>query len=324
MPGTQRHLTLRFLAAPMDGNTEGRVEGGLVLEWIDKAGYAAAVAWSGQYCFTAYVGNVRFSRPVLVGDMVEVQARIVHTGRTSMHIVCTVSSGSPRSEERAVTCQCLMVFVATDENGHPSEVAAFEPTDDWEREQQQIAVRRINGRREIEADMADQVYTEATASLRRTLRFLAKPTDVNWGGKVHGGSVMQWIDEAANLVAEQWHQGPAIAVFAGGVRFYRPIQIGHLVEVEARLIHTGHSSMHVSVHVRSGDPRSGGEMHTTTHCLMVLVALDPTGSRKVAVRSWNPTLPEDLALQSHAKRLIDIREQIARTAPREVPRTAEG
>lgn len=77
--------------------------------------------------------------------------------------------------------------------------------------------------------------------------------------------------------------------------------------------------MHVSVHVRSGDPRSGGEMHTTTHCLMVLVALDPTGSRKVAVRSWNPTLPEDLALQSHAKRLIDICEQIARTAPREVP-----
>lgn len=323
MPGIQRHITLRFLAAPMDGNTEGRVEGGLVLEWIDKAGYAAAVGWSGAYCVTAYVGNIRFSRPVMVGDMVEVQARLVHTGRTSMHIVCTVSSGSPTSDERNVTCQCLMVFVATDGNGKPVEVPGFTPEDDWEREQQQLAIRRIEGRKQIEADMAGQEYTDDTASLRRTLRFLAKPTDVNWGGKVHGGSVMQWIDEAANVVAERWHQGPAITVFAGGVRFYRPIQIGHLVEVEARLIHTGHSSMHISVHVRSGDPRSGEELQTTTHCLMVLVALDKTGSHKVAVRSWNPTLPEDVALQAHAKRLIDIREGLARTAPREVPRVRE-
>lgn len=318
MPGTQRHTTLRFLAAPGDGNLAGRVEGGLVMEWIDKAGYAEAVAWSGRYCVTAYVGNVRFSHPVHVGDMVEVQARIVHTGRSSMHLVVTVSSGDPATGELDVTCQCLTIFVATDGQGHTVEVPRFEPTDDWEREQQAIAVRRIEGRRQIEADMADQLYTDESEALRHTLRFLARPSDVNWGGKVHGGSVMQWIDEAANLVAESWHRGPAITVFAGGVRFYRPIQIGHLVEVEARLIHTGHSSMHVSVHVRSGDPRTG-EMELTTHCLMVLVALDQDGVHKVHVRSWNPSTLEDVRLQEHAKNLIDIRESLARPAPRTVP-----
>lgn len=318
MPGTQRDTTLRFLAAPMEGNQKGHVEGGTVLAWIDKAGYAEAVAWSGSYCVTAYVGNVRFKRPVMVGELVEIQARIVHTGRSSMHIVCTVSSGNPRTNELSVTCQCLIIFVATDGKGKSVEVPSFVPESDWEAEQQQIAIRRIDGRKEIEEDMARQVYTDQTEALRRTLRFLAKPTDVNWGGKVHGGIAMEWIDEAANLVAETWHRGPAIAVFAGGVRFYRPIQIGHLVEVEARLIHTGHSSMHVSVHVRSGDPMKN-EMETTTHCLMVLVALDETGTRKRHVRSWNPKLPEDLELQEHAKRLIDIRQGLARTAPREVP-----
>ncbi|MEL4358378.1 MULTISPECIES: acyl-CoA thioesterase [unclassified Luteococcus] len=318
MSGTQRETTLRFLAAPMEGNEKGHVEGGTVLAWIDKAGYAEAVAWSGSYCVTAYVGNVRFSRPVLVGELVEVQARIVHTGRSSMHIVCTVSSGNPRTGELAVTCQCLIIFVATDGKGKSVEVPPFNPESDWEREQQEIAIRRVEGRKEIEEDMARQVYTDQTEALRRTLRFLAKPTDVNWGGKVHGGIAMEWIDEAANLVAETWHQGPAIPVFAGGVRFYRPIHIGHLVEVEARLIHTGHSSMHVSVHVRSGDPMKN-ELETTTHCLMVLVALDETGTRKRHVRSWNPKLPEDLELQEHAKRLIDIRQGLARRAPREVP-----
>ncbi|GAA1391727.1 acyl-CoA thioesterase [Luteococcus peritonei] len=318
MPGSQRQTTLRFLAAPMEGNQKGRVEGGTVLAWIDKAGYAEAVAWSGRYCVTAYVGNVRFKRPVLVGELVEVHAHVVHTGRSSMHIVCTVSSGDPSTGELDITCQCLMIFVATDGNGTSVEVPTFEPSDDWEREQQQTAIRRIEGRKAIEQDMAEQIYTDQTASHRHTLRFLAKPTDVNWGGKVHGGIAMEWIDQAAGLVAETWHQGPAIAVFAGGVRFYRPIQIGHLVEVEARLIHTGHSSMHVSVHVRSGDPMQG-KMELTTHCLMVLVALDESGTRKHWVRPWNPTLPEDLALQAHAKRLIDIRSDLARVAPRTVP-----
>ena len=40
-------VTLRFLAAPTDRGYSGRVDAGRVLEWIDKAGYAAAVGWAG-------------------------------------------------------------------------------------------------------------------------------------------------------------------------------------------------------------------------------------------------------------------------------------
>jgi acyl-CoA hydrolase len=29
-----------------------------------------------------------------------------------------------------------------------------------------------------------------------SLQFLSEPTDVNYGGKVHGGAVMKWIDQA--------------------------------------------------------------------------------------------------------------------------------
>lgn len=34
-----------------------------------------------------------------------------------------------------------------------------------------------------------------------TLRFIAEPTDVNFGGKVHGGTVMKWIDQAGYACA---------------------------------------------------------------------------------------------------------------------------
>ena len=70
-----REQTLRFLAAPTDAGYLGNVSGGRVLEWIDKAGYACAVGWSGRYCVTAYVGNVHFTRPVSIGDLVEATAR---------------------------------------------------------------------------------------------------------------------------------------------------------------------------------------------------------------------------------------------------------
>ncbi|GMA20551.1 acyl-CoA thioesterase [Arsenicicoccus piscis] len=313
MPGTQRSVTLRFMAAPTDGNVRGRVGGGKMLEWIDKAGYACAAGWSGTYCVTAYVGNIHFTRPVEVGDIVEVEARVVHTGRTSMHVVCTVSSGDPRDGELTPSTQCLLIFVSVGEDGRPIPVAPWSPQDDWERTEQERAIRLMGVRQDIEADMERQHYTDATESCRETLRFMAAPTDVNWGGKVHGGIVMRWIDEAASLVASRWHGGPSVAVYAGGVRFYRPLLIGHLVEVEARLIYTGHSSMHISVHVRSGDPKTG-EMAATTHCTMVLVALDDDW-HKVHVRSWNPRLEEDLALQEHAKKQIDIRESLRRPLP---------
>src|SRR5215218_2315066 len=132
MPGTAPEIILRFLAAPTDVGHEDAVHGGRVLEWIDKAGYACAVGWSGRYCVTAYVGNIRFARPIQVGDLLEVRARIVHTGRTSMHIAVLVSSADPRDAEFTVATDCLLIFVAVDGDGRPTEVPPWRPRTDQE------------------------------------------------------------------------------------------------------------------------------------------------------------------------------------------------
>ena len=60
--GRQREITMRFLAEPMDVNFGGKVHGGAVMKWIDQAGYACAVGWSGLYCVTLYVGEVTISQ----------------------------------------------------------------------------------------------------------------------------------------------------------------------------------------------------------------------------------------------------------------------
>jgi acyl-CoA hydrolase len=312
MPERGGEITLRFLAAPTDVGYSGKVSGGRVLEWVDKAGYACAVGWAGTYSVTAYVGNVKFAQPVGVGDLVEVTARLVHSGRSSMHILVAVRSGEPRAAVLTDATECLMVFVAVDAEGRSTPVPPWAPQTEIDRRWQTSAVRRIQLRADIEAAMAAMSYTAAGTAPQVTLRFLAAPTDVNWGGKVHGGIVMRWIDEAAHVLATSW-TGNAnnVAVYAGGVRFYRPLHIGHLVEVEARLLHTGGTSMHISVHVRSGDVATDS-MNLTTHCLILFVTLDAEG-RAIEATPWNPVSVEDLALDAHALHLVELRADIDRS-----------
>ena len=301
-------ITLRFLASPTDAGQSGSVSAGRVLEWIDKAGYAAAARWSGGYTVTAYVGNVRFSRPVEVGDLVEARARVILTGRSSMHITVQVSSGPPTTGGLEPATQCLMIFVAVDADGRPTPVPSLEPRSMEERLLAGWAEQRKELRDQVQAAMERQTYSEAGTAPQEVLRFLAAPTDVNWGGKVHGGIVMRWIDEAAHVLVTRWTHNPAnVAVFTGGVRFYRPLRIGDLVEVEARLLHTGEHAVHVGVHVRSGDPATG-ELELTTFCRTVFVVLDEE-RRTATVPRWEPASEEDEALDAHAVELVTMRER---------------
>ena len=135
------------------------------------------------------------------------------------------------------------------------------------------------------------------------LRFLAEPSTVNFGGKVHGGTVMKWIDEAGYACATSWSKRYCVTVFLGSIRFHRPIMIGDLVEVEARLAYTGTTSMNISVEVRSGDIK-GGQLETTTECLIVFVAVDSHG-RPMPVVPFNPETPGDIALAQRAKAHLD-------------------
>lgn len=141
-----------------------------------------------------------------------------------------------------------------------------------------------------------------------TLRFLAEPTDVNFGGKVHGGSVMKWIDQAGYTCAVNWSGSYCVTVYVGGIRFMRPIFIGDLVEVNARIAYTGRSSMHIAVDINATNPKTQ-ENSKTTHCIIVFSALDRAG-QTIEVPAWKPESEEDLAINAYAMKLAEMRKQI--------------
>ncbi|KMY85843.1 Acyl-CoA hydrolase [Candidatus Paraburkholderia calva] len=131
---SRAETTFRFLAESTSVNFGGKVHGGALMKWIDETAYAcAAMLWSGRYVVTVSVGNIRFRRPILVGNLVELRSRVVATGRTSMHIHISVHAGNLKVGELQQTTDCLMVLVAVDETGQPTPVPPFVPETEEEK-----------------------------------------------------------------------------------------------------------------------------------------------------------------------------------------------
>ena len=153
---------------------------------------------------------------------------------------------------------------------------------------------------------------------QRTLamRFLAEPTDVNYGGKVHGGQVMKWIDQAGYAAAVGWSGRYSVTVAVGGIRFVAPIRISDLVTVETTLVHTGTTSMHFAVDVRARDPMDDARPRLCTHCVIVFVALDKVEGEPVPVPVWKPKDEEDRRLADYALQVMKLSKGIEETVAR--------
>jgi uncharacterized protein (TIGR00369 family) len=157
MSNNKRETVFRFLAEPTDVNFGGKVHGGSAMKWIDQAAYACAALWSGKYCVTVSVGSIRFHRPIRVGELVEVSAKIAHTGRTSMHISVSIKSGPPTNLEVYETNHCIIVFVATDESGNTVPVDKWTPITEKDKVLEQYAIDLKNFTQGLDKKLADEL-----------------------------------------------------------------------------------------------------------------------------------------------------------------------
>jgi acyl-CoA hydrolase len=155
MPGQQREVEFRFLAEPSDVNFGGKVHGGMVMKWIDQAGYAGAVGWSGRYCVTVAVGGIQFVQPILIGDLVSVRCKLIRTGNSSMHFAVDVFARDLKTAAERRATSCVIIFVALDApDGKPVAVPAWHPVDNEDLRLADYAQRLLDLSKEMEAEIA--------------------------------------------------------------------------------------------------------------------------------------------------------------------------
>ena len=181
-----------------------------------------------------------------------------------MHITVDVASGQPRTRELDAR-DAVPHHLRGRRRAGPLDSGAARScrAPMGEELEERWAARRADLRAEVEAAMAGQVYTACRDGARASSCASSprRPTSTGaarcTAASSCGGSTRRptcWRPSGPGATQN-------VAIFTGGVRFYRPLRIGHVVEVEARLLHTGRTSMHVGVHVRSGDPAAGAGRH---------------------------------------------------------------
>src|SRR3954464_7745763 len=82
---------------PQHANALGNVFGGQVMAWVDLCAAISAQRHSGHTAVTAFVDDLKFERPVKVGEVVRLRAKITATFRTSMEIEVVVEGEDSRT-----------------------------------------------------------------------------------------------------------------------------------------------------------------------------------------------------------------------------------
>jgi acyl-CoA hydrolase len=115
---------------------------GRVMRWIDDAACVCGAKWTGADVITSYVAGIRFCRPVVAGEVVEVTARLVHTRQRSIHVGIHVAT-----QDECIALG-LAVVVSLDECGDARPVRPWQPAFEQDRRLSQHA-RHLIGLREF-------------------------------------------------------------------------------------------------------------------------------------------------------------------------------
>ena len=109
---------LSVMMMPRDANGLGTIFGGIILSYIDQAGFVEARRSGIHRWVTASMDKVDFEKPVFVGDVVRFMTETVKTGRTSIVIKVTVESERFDSGERIIVTTASVTMVSLDAEGH--------------------------------------------------------------------------------------------------------------------------------------------------------------------------------------------------------------
>jgi acyl-CoA hydrolase len=95
---------------------------------MDHAGWVAATRCARRTMVTVASDRVEFKVPVRAGQLVELVARVTRVGRTSVTVGVDMYAEDVLSGDRGLATSGSFVFVALDDEGHPTPIHTDTPT----------------------------------------------------------------------------------------------------------------------------------------------------------------------------------------------------
>lgn len=101
-------------------NTHGIMFGGILLQWMDEVSGIEVMRFLDGMAITAAVERVDFKHPIPEGAFVDVEARVLSVGNTSMRVRVTVTIDAPECD--ILAAEAVFVYVALDEQRRPKKI----------------------------------------------------------------------------------------------------------------------------------------------------------------------------------------------------------
>jgi uncharacterized protein (TIGR00369 family) len=106
---------------------------------------------------------------------------------------------------------------------------------------------------------------------------LMLPTHSNFSGKIHGGHILNLMDQIAFACASKHSGNYCITASVNKVDFLCPVEVGELLTLKASINYTGRTSMVVGLHVESENVQTGEKKHCNSS-FFTMVAKDKDGN----------------------------------------------
>ncbi|GAB1856561.1 acyl-CoA thioesterase [Flavobacteriaceae bacterium MHTCC 0001] len=110
-----------------------------------------------------------------------------------------------------------------------------------------------------------------------TITELMLPSHSNFSGKIHGGHILNLMDQIAFACASKHSQNYCVTASVNRVDFLNPIEVGELVTLKASVNYTGRTSMVVGLRVESENIQTGQIKHCNSS-YFTMVAKDENGN----------------------------------------------
>lgn len=114
------------------------------------------------------------------------------------------------------------------------------------------------------------------SSSKISISELMLPSHTNFSGKIHGGYILQLLDQIAFASASKFSGNYCVTASVDTVNFLKPIEVGELVTMKASVNYVGRSSMIVGIRVEAENIQTGAIKHCNSS-YFTMVAKDNEG-----------------------------------------------
>ncbi len=130
------------LVLPNDTNLFGTLMGGRLMYWMDIAAALAAHKHCNAPVVTASVDNISFESPILLGNVVHIEAKVSRAFNSSMEVHLKVWGEDLTQQYRYKSNEAYYTFVALDPRRKPQRVPQLVAETDEEKKLFDSALRR--------------------------------------------------------------------------------------------------------------------------------------------------------------------------------------